>query len=219
MTDIIDGYIGSFEPELPEKIKEIEEYGKANAVPIIRTESRTILRFLLNSRKPVRILEIGTAIGFSACYMAYYSGRNVKISTIEKMPERAEIAAENIKKTNFCDIISLFTGDACDVMGKMCEEGKKFDFVFMDAAKAQYGNYLTYIKQLLSDDGMLLTDNILQEGSVAASKFSVMRRDRTIHQRMREFLDEMMRGDDFDSMIIPVGDGLLISTKKGAKDE
>ena len=83
----------------------------------------------------------------------------------------------------------------------------------MDAAKAQYSNYLTYIKKLLTDDGLLLTDNILQEGSVAASKFSVTRRDRTIHQRMREFLDEMMRSEEFNSMIVPVGDGLLISTR------
>ena len=211
--DLIDGYIGSFEPELPENLKKIEEYGIKNLVPIIRTESRSVLRFLLKSRKPGRILEIGTAIGFSACYMAYYSAPGVSIKTIEKMPERAEIAAENIKKTDNSDKISLCFGDAVEIMQKMCEDNEKFDFIFMDAAKAQYSNYLTYIKKLLTDDGLLLTDNILQEGSVAASKFSVTRRDRTIHQRMREFLDEMMRSEEFNSMIVPVGDGLLISTR------
>ena len=213
-NDIIDGYIGSFEPELPEKLREIEDYAREKLVPIIRTESRTVLRFLINSKKPGRILEIGTAIGFSACYMANISAPGTVIKTIEKMPERAEIAAENIKKTNFSDIIELLYGDACEIMQKLCDEGESFDFIFMDAAKAQYGNYLTYIKQLLRDDGILLTDNILQEGSVAASKFSVTRRDRTIHQRMREFLDVMMREKDFDSMIVPVGDGLLISKKR-----
>ena len=211
--DLINGYIGSFEPELPEKLKEIEEYGIKNLVPIIRTESRSVLRFLLKSRKPGRILEIGTAIDFSACYMANYSGPEVRIKTIEKMQERAEIAAENIKKTNNSDIITLYVGDAVEVLQKMCDENEKFDFIFMDAAKAQYSNYMTYIKKLLTPDGLLLTDNILQEGSVAASKFSVTRRDRTIHQRMREFLDEMMRSEEFNSMIVPVGDGLLISTR------
>jgi len=210
--DLTDGYISSFEPELDINLKEIEKYGIDNGVPIIRLSSRSVLRFLIKSRKPGRILEIGTAIGFSACYMAKYSEPGTKIKTIEKMPERAKIAAENIKKTNNSDIISLYEGDACEIMEKMCEEGEKFDFVFMDAAKAQYSNYLKYIRKLLVSDGILLTDNILQEGSVAQSKFSVARRDRTIHQRMREFLDEMMRSDEFNSMIVPVGDGMLIST-------
>ena len=220
ITEQLSGYIKSFEPDLPGYLSKIENYGINNEVPIIKKDAQSVLRFMIKTLKPIRILEIGTAIGFSACYMAEYMPYDAEIYTIEKVPARIEVAKKNFSESKFRDRIHLLEGDAAEILKNLAEEGKEFDFVFLDAAKAQYNVYLEYINILLKKDGVLLTDSILQEGSVADSKFSITRRDRTIHQRMREYISGLMNSNRYHSMIIPIGDGMLISYKNfGGSDD
>ncbi len=214
INESISGYIRSFEPDLRKELSEVEKAGLINKVPIIKKDAQSVLRYLINTNRPERILEIGTAIAFSTCYMAEFSDENTHITTIEKLPERVSDAQINIRKCGFEEKITLLEGDAAEILKKLSESDIKYDFVFLDAAKAQYGVYMTYINKLLANGGILLTDNILQEGSVADSKFSITRRDRTIHLRMREFISDMMKSQQYDSVIIPIGDGMLLSHKK-----
>lgn len=209
----ISGYIRSLEPDLPEYLDRIEKYGRDHAVPLLRKEEQSLLRYVIKGLKPKKILEIGTAIGFSALFMAQNAEGLESLDSIEKDIERYNLADENIKKTNFCDIIHLFAGDAAEVLDELLQKGNKYDLVFLDAAKAQYGIYYPMIREMLNNGGVLLTDNVLQEGSVASSKFSVTRRNRTIHIRMREFIETVMSDKMFESVIIPLGDGMLCSRK------
>lgn len=214
ISEQVSGYIKSFQPDLSEYVASIEKSGINNHVPIIKKDAQSVLRFYIRTLKPGNILEIGTAIGFSACFMADEMSENSQITTIEKVPARINEAKKNISGHNRKDDITLVEGDAAEILRQLAEKENKYDFVFLDAAKAQYNVYLEYIDSMLVSGGVLLTDNILQEGSVADSKFSVTRRDRTIHLRMRDFLYRMMNSELYDSMIIPIGDGMLVSRKK-----
>lgn len=209
----VSGFIRSLEPDLPDMLNTIETEGKLNEVPIIKKDAQSVLRFVINSYRPKKVLEIGTAIGFSACYMAWVSSE-ISITTLEKDENRIITARENIKKTNFSDRISIIEGDAAESLEMLVSKGESFDMVFLDAAKAQYGVYFELVKKLLVPDGILLTDNVLQEGSISASKFSVTRRDRTIHKRMREFIKTVYGDEEYFSMMIPVGDGMMLSQRR-----
>ena len=216
LDENVQGYIRSLEPELPEILKEIESYAHENLVPVIKKDAQSFLRYMMITEKPLHILEIGTAIGFSALFMQYYNPA-AEIVTLEKDEARLEIAGKNTEKfaknSNYDVNIRIMRGEAVDSLKKLLDEGRKFDFVFLDAAKAQYAQYFEYIDRLLTDRGTLLTDNVLQEGSVAESKFSVTRRDRTIHKRMREFVELLMKKDNYASVIVPLGDGMLVSRR------
>lgn len=207
------GFIRSFEPDLEECLSAIEKKSLIDGVPIIRKEAQSLLRFLIKLSAPKRILEIGTAVGFSACLMAEYMPEDAKIVSIEKDKERYCTALNNIEKCGRMSQIKVINGDAAEVLKKLSDGGDCFDFVFLDAAKAQYGIYSEYITKMLKNGGILLTDNILQEGSVAVSKFAVPRRERTIHVRMREFVSSMMKSKQYSSVIVPLGDGMLVSAK------
>lgn len=210
----LTGYIRSFEPDLPDYLYKMEKEGLENLVPIIKKESQSVLRFLLKAYRPKKLLEIGTAIGFSASLMLDILEGDAEIITIEKSSDRVADAQRNFSTSPYMDSVKLVEGDASEVLNQLVNDKREFDFVFMDAAKAQYSEYLKHINKLLKPGGVLLTDNILQEGSVYCSKFSVIRRDRTIHQRMRQFLDHMMKTEEYSSCIIPIGDGMLMSIKK-----
>lgn len=238
---IVDGhiaeYIRSLEPEIPEYLHRLEERALAENVPIIRKDAQAFLRFLLRLKQPQRILEVGTAVGFSCMYMAEYMPKDALIATIEKVAMRLVPAKENLKESPYAKRIALLEGDAADVLrflakeevehipapkvyfpaGNACAWHKagfwqQYDFIFMDAAKAQYMSYLPYILQLLKKDGLLLTDNVLQEGSIAESKFAVARRERTIHVRMREYLYELTHRNDLNTTILPIGDGMALTS-------
>lgn len=216
----VSGYIKSFEPDLPDYLAAIEKKGLIEEVPIIRKEAQALLRFLIKVHRPLRILEIGTAIGFSACFMAEYMPPGSKIYTIEKDSKRFEQALKNIDKCGKNSVIKAINGDAEDVLEGLLKTSEVFDFIFLDAAKAQYSVYMNYINSLIRIGGILLTDNILQEGSVASSKYAIPRRERTIHMRMREFISEMMNSEIYSSVIIPIGDGMLVSNRlSGGNDE
>lgn len=204
-------YIHSLEtPESP-LIEQIEQEALNTYVPIIRKETQSFLKVLLMMKKPVRVLEVGTAIGFSALLMCEYLPENGHITTIEKYEKRIPIARENFKRAGKEDRITLIEGDALEVMRSL--EGT-FDFIFMDAAKGQYIHYMPEAIRLLSKDGVLMSDNVLQDGDIIESRFAVERRNRTIHSRMREYLYELKHNDQLQTSIIPLGDGVALSVKK-----
>jgi predicted O-methyltransferase YrrM len=195
----------------------MEAYAKVNRVPIIRKEVESFLRVMLTMKQPKDLLELGTAIGYSAILMSEYIGEDSKITTIENYEVRIPIATENIKKAGKEDKIKLIFGDALEEMKKMPDES--FDVVFMDAAKAQYIYFLPEVIRLLRQGGILITDNVLQEGDLIESRFAVTRRDRTIHSRMREYMYEVKNNEALLTTIIPIGDGLTVSVKTNQKKE
>ena len=169
------------------------------------------LKFLLKERKPENILEIGTAVGFSTLFLECFSPENTKITTIEKVEMRLIHARKNLAGH---DRIKLIEGDASAVLEELAEShSENYDFIFLDAAKGQYPLFLKSIRKLLKKNGMLVTDNVLLEGSIAESEFSIERRDRTIHMRMREFLYELTHSEEFETVILPIGDGAAVTLK------
>ncbi len=210
-------YIDSLSWQIPEYLKAVEKEALADEVPVIRRSMQTLLVFLLQVRKPKAILEIGTAIGFSGMLMSEAAGE-AEIDTIEKVPMRLKEAKRNFKKYGKTDRIHLYEGDAADVLQELSDKGKKYDFIFMDAAKGQYLNFLPFVLELLPEGGMLVTDNVLQDGDVIQSRYAVTRRDRTIHGRMREYLYLLTHSENLDTVILPVGDGVTLSVLKKERD-
>ena len=203
-------FIRSLESENSEILETIEKEALETFVPIIRKEMQSFLKALLAIKKPKRILEVGTAIGFSAILMSEYTPADCKITTIEKYEKRIPIARENFKRAGKEDCITLLEGDALEILKNLDES---FDFIFMDAAKGQYIYYMPEVIRLLAKDGVLVSDNVLQDGDIIESRFAVERRNRTIHSRMREYLYELKHHDLLETSIIPLGDGVALSTK------
>jgi len=203
-------YIDSLDRGNTAFLNEMEKYAKDTFVPIIKRPTQNLIRVLLSIKKPKRILEVGTAIGFSAILMAEYS--KADITTIEKYEKRIPIARDYFEKSGHKDRIHLIEGDACDVLRDLVERKEKYDLIFMDAAKGQYMNFFPYIMELLDEDGILISDNVLQDGDVVQSRFAVCRRDRTIHMRMREYLYTLTHDERLDTSVLPLGDGVTISS-------
>ncbi len=204
-------YIHSLEGPESEIIETIEREAIETYVPIIRKETQSLLKVLLLLKKPVKILEVGTAIGFSSILMSEYMPENGHITTIEKYEKRIPIARENFKRAGKEEKITLLEGDALEIMQSLDES---YDMIFMDAAKGQYIRYLPEALRLLSPEGLLISDNVLQDGDVIESRFAVERRNRTIHSRMREYLYELKHNDNLQTTILPLGDGVALSVKK-----
>lgn len=204
-------YIRSLESAESEIIEKIEKEALDSYVPIIRKETQSFLKVLLMIKKPLRILEIGTAVGFSAILMSEYMPENGHITTIENYEKRIPIALENFRRAKKEEQITLLEGDALEVMKTL--KGP-YDFIFMDAAKGQYIHYMPEALRLLSPEGVLMSDNVLQDGDVIESRFAVERRNRTIHSRMREYLYELKHDGRIQTTILPLGDGVALSVKK-----
>ena len=192
-------------------LDEIEKYAKETDVPIIRKSMQSLLKFLLAYAKPKSILEVGTAIGFSALLMSEYAPSDCHITTIEKYEKRIPIARENFAKAGKEEAITLIEGDAMEVLKEL--EGT-YDMIFMDAAKGQYIHFMPEILRLLAPGGLLISDNVLQDGDIIESRFAVTRRNRTIHARMRDYLYELKHHDQLETCILPVGDGVTLSVKR-----
>lgn len=191
-------------------LDEIEQAALETEVPIIRKSMQSLLKFLLAYAKPTNILEVGTAIGFSALLMSTYAPEDSHITTIEKYEKRIPIARENFRRAGKEDAITLLEGDAVELLQTL--EGS-YDFIFMDAAKGQYIHFLPDILRLLAPGGLLVSDNVLQDGDVVESRFAVTRRNRTIHARMREYLYRLKHHQQLETVILPVGDGVTLSVK------
>ena len=203
-------YLNSLYPEISPVLQEIKKEALDTYVPIIRDETINLLQTLLRMNRPKRILEVGAAVGFSACLMAETAGSDVEITTIENYEPRIPIANANFKRAGKDGQITLLEGDAMDILPTL--EGP-YDFIFMDAAKGQYINFWPEIKRLIVDGGVVVTDNVLQDGDIIQSRFAITRRNRTIHKRMRDYLFELTHDEDFTTTILPLGDGVSISVK------
>lgn len=207
----IAAYINSLDAGNTDFLNEVERYAIDTGVPVIRAETQSLLKLLLTMKQPRRILEAGTAIGFSALLMAQYGGADCHITTIEKYEKRIPIARENFSRTELGSKITLLEGDAMEIMERLEDS---FDLIFMDAAKGQYIHFLPQVLRLLEPGGLLVSDNVLQDGDIVQSRFAVTRRNRTIHSRMREYLYTLKHEPQLVTSILPVGDGVTISVKR-----
>ena len=207
----LTAFINSLDTGNPAYLNELEKEARETNVPIIRTETQSLLRTLISINRPARILEVGTAIGFSALCMSEYAPQGCQITTIEKYEKRIPIAKENFRKAGKEEQITLLEGDAQEILKTLTGS---FDFIFMDAAKGQYINFLPEVLRLLEDGGILLSDNVLQDGDIVESHFAVERRNRTIYKRMREYLYVLKHHELLETSILPLGDGVTLSIKK-----
>ena len=204
-------FINSMETENSEILEVIEREALDSNVPIIRKEMQSFLKVLLSIQKPMRVLEVGTAVGFSALLMSEFVPNGAEITTIENYEKRIPIARNNFKRAGKESMITLLEGDAQEVLKVL--DGK-FDFIFMDAAKGQYIHFLPDVLRLLRNGGLLVSDNVMQDGTIIESRFGVERRDRTIHTRMREYLYVLKHHEALLTSIVPLGDGVALSVKK-----
>ena len=205
-------YLDIISPVNSQPVEEIRSVAKENYIPIIKRDTENLLKFILKMQNPKSILEIGCAVGYSAIVMLENS--DADIVTIEKMPERVEEAKKNIKHMNLENRAKIIEGDAGQILESLVYENKKFDLIFMDAAKAQYITWLPMVKALLKDGGMIFSDNCLQEGDLLESSFAIRKRDKTIHKRMREYIYLLLHDEDLESWIFSIGDGVLLSKSR-----
>ena len=204
----ISFYISSLTPDNSALCERVGEEARERGVPVIRREAESFLRMMLALKKPERILEIGTAVGYSTLIMAENTPDDCIITTIEIGEEDAGRAEENFREAGIFDRVRLIVGDAADVLPKLDE---KYDFVFLDASKGQYLKFFNEVRRLLSPGAVVVSDNVLQGGDVLKSRFIIEQRDRTVHRRMRDFLFAITHDEEFTTSIVPVGDGMAVS--------
>ena len=209
--DRITQYIHSLDQGHGAFCDQIAKTARTGRVPIIRKETANFLQAMVAAKQPKRILEVGTAVGYSALLMAQVMPEGTDIITIEKYEPRIPVARRHFEEAGLSDRITLLEGDAGEILKEL--DGS-FDFIFMDAAKGQYIHWLPDILRLLSTGGVLFSDNVLQDGDIIESRFAVERRNRTIHARMREYLYELKHHELLTTSIIPLGDGVAVSVKK-----
>ena len=211
VNERIVAYINSLDRGNSDICNTIEKEAVADNVPIIRKEMGNLLKVLLELKQPQNILEVGTAVGYSSILMSENMPENCHITTIENYDKRIPIAKENFKRAGKEDVITLIEGDATQVLTEL--DGP-YDFIFMDAAKGQYINFLPDILRLMPAGGLLISDNILQEGELVESRYAVTRRNRTIHTRMREYVYMLTHSEELVTSIVPIGNGITLSVKK-----
>ncbi len=204
-------YINSLSGGNTKLLEEIETEELGTDVPVIRKETQECLKLFLAMKKPERILEVGTAVGFSAILMKTYNPADCTITTIENYEKRIPIARTNFRRAGVEESVTLLEGDAARVLEQLREP---YDLIFMDAAKGQYIHFLPHVVRLLKADGVLISDNILQDGDIIESRYAVIRRNRTIHRRMRQYLYELTHHEQLVTAVFPVGDGITVSSKK-----
>ncbi len=213
-------FMESLSAQNTEFLNEMEKEALRAAIPIIRTQTQSLLRFLLEMKKPMRILEVGTATGFSACVMLQYAPKGAELTTIERDPERIAKAKENFARIQSengwnpprsSEKIHLLEGDAAEILKDL--DGS-YDFIFMDAAKGQYIHFLPEVLRLMKKGSLLVSDNVFKDGEVLESRYAVRRRDRTIHKRMREYLLALSENPELTTMLLQEGDGAALSIKK-----
>lgn len=208
----ISSFIKSFIKDDEGILGEIYSEAISDKVPVMRKETRELLKTQLIMKKPMQILEIGTAVGYSSIFMSQYLGTEGQITTIELDSERVIIARDNIDKVGKSNVIQVLQGDALEVLKTLPDNA--YDFAFVDAAKGQYINYYSDVMRVVRSGGVIISDNVLQDGDVLESHFTVDKRNRTIHDRMREYIYTITHDDRLDTAILSVGDGVAISVKR-----
>lgn len=209
--DRIRSFLESLETDNADFLEKIEKNARERFIPVIRREEQGFLKFMLSLLQPEKILEIGTAVGFSSLFMAEYGKPGCRITTVEIDPGMACEAKRNAEENGYAEQIRVLEGDAAEVLKTL--DGT-FDLVFMDAAKGQYPALLPSVLALMHPGSVMITDNILQEGDILESRFAVERRDRTIHSRMRQYLYDIKHHPDMTTALIPLGDGLAVSVMR-----
>ena len=204
-------YINSLDRGHTPFLEELAREAAEGRVPVIRREMQSFLKVFLMIQRPRKILDVGTAIGFSAVFMAEYGPEDCRITTIENYEKRIPIARENIKRSGYGQRITLIPGDAAEVLKTL--EGS-YDLIFMDAAKCQYIRFLPEVLRLMGQGSVLISDNVLQEGDLIESHYLVERRDRTIYKRMREYLYTLKHSGELETSILPLGDGITLSVRR-----
>lgn len=207
---VIREYIASVMPERSLELEALHDYAIQHDVPIIKHEMEQFLTFIITMHQPLRILEIGTAIGYSAIIMQLASNNKTRLVTLEKSEKMISVAKGNFHKFALEQRIELIEGDAVETIKDLEEP---FDLIFMDAAKGQYMNFYEDSLRLLKPGGLLVADNILQDGLVAKSRFAIPRRQRTIHSRMRQFVKSVMEHPELTTSVLPIADGATISIR------
>ncbi|NFG24906.1 O-methyltransferase [Clostridium botulinum] len=208
--DYMEDYIRGLIPDRKGILKEIEDFAKESAVPIVQKETGVFLEFMVNMKRPLRILELGTAIGFSSILMYEAAKTNPEIITIERDEKMIEFAKLNLKKFNLEDKIKIEQGDCLEVLEKLKEP---FDLIFMDAGKGHYNHFLPHCLRLLKQDGVIIADNVLFRGMVASNEL-VKRRKITIVKRMRTYLDMVTSDEELITTVIPMGDGIAVTKRR-----
>jgi predicted O-methyltransferase YrrM len=211
VNERITDYINSLDRGNSDICNLIEKEAVADNVPIIRKEMGNLLKVLLALKQPCSILEVGTAVGYSSILMSENMPENCHITTIENYEKRIPVAKENFRRAGKEDKITLIEADATEALRELTGE---YDFIFMDAAKGQYINFLPDILRLLPKGGLLISDNVLQEGDIVESRYAVTRRNRTIHTRMREYIYLLTHSEELITSVVPIGDGITLSVKK-----
>lgn len=206
----ISDYLHSLEKEQDPLLSELRCYAKEHDVPIVRRETESFLRTVCAVKAPERILEIGTAIGYSTIVLAECGA---EVTTVENYEKRIPLAKENLQRAGISRRVNLIEADAGPVLKELVSRQEHFDLIFLDAAKGQYSVWLRDLLMLLSQGGILIADNVLQDCTVMESRFTVDRRDRTTHERMREFLYRIKHEDGLETSVIPLGDGVSFSVK------
>ncbi len=209
-------YINSLDTGNTELLNQIEKEAKRACVPIIRQEMQSFLKTLLALKKPETVLEVGTAVGFSALLMCEYAPEDMRLTTIEKYEKRIPVAKENFQRAGREKQITLLEGDAAKLLHELED---RFDLIFLDASKGQYIHFFPDILRLLAPGGLLVSDNVLQAGEVMESRFAVERRNRTIHSRMREYLYALTHHPHLVTSVLPLGDGVTLSVKTEGMQE
>lgn len=212
VNERIVSYINSLNADNEGVLAEIENEAKAAGVPVIRKEMENFLKVMLAVKKPAGILEVGAAVGYSSILMSMNVDSDCHITTIENYDIRIEQARHNIARAGKESQITLLEGDAMNILKDL--PSQEYDFVFMDAAKAQYINFLPEVLRVMKTSAVLISDNVLQEGSIAESRYAVTRRDRTIHAMMREYMYELTHMNELITSIVPIGDGITMSVKR-----
>lgn len=214
--DYINNYLRNLQPHYDGVLGQIEREAREADVPIIPHETARLLSVLLTMKKPENILEIGTAVGFSSGLMSRYLKEGGKVTTIDRFEVMLKDARVNIKRMGLEDKIQIIEGDAAEVLPTL---SGPYDVIFLDAAKGQYSSFLPHCIRLMPIGGLLIVDDVLQGGTIAKTRFSVPRRQRTIHKRLRNFLWDISHTDVLTSAIVPIGDGLAVCVKVKEPDK
>lgn len=207
----VTAYIDSLYKPLTEELGELRIKSEEQLIPIILKDTETYLLNLLRMKRPAKILEIGTAVGYSASCMAHVLP-NCKITTIEISEQAAEKARDNIRCMGYESQIEVLVGEAQEVLDNL-EPG--YDFVFIDAAKSHYQLFWDKSKALCNEDAVIICDNIFMKGKTVMDRMEIIRRYRTSHGKMNSFLEFVTTTDEADTSLLPIGDGIAFSVLKG----
>lgn len=210
--NVSDAFLKDFIKPRTEIFMEMEQYAEENHVPIMQLMGMESLLQLLSLQKPTTILELGTAIGYSAMRMATKL-KDATIVTMERDIQKAELAKKYIERANLQDRIQVITGDALEISAAQLEH-QTFDAIFIDAAKGQYKNFFEKYAPFLNDGGVIYCDNLLLNGLSELPMSEVPRRKRTMVRNQHQFIAWLMNHADYDTAFLPVGDGMLVSIKR-----